>query len=176
MSGAVRCGRRRCGSQATEPGHGAGGAGERPSTRGPDRAPLRSAAIPEIRVTAGSPVPHAQGTTRAASPTVREALGSGRGSRSPKRETPGRGSITIRKVTDRHVDGKSRARDSPHRVAISTSRMAGPHVRCRPQRRCGPMPGRWSPSPWRCASEGLALPGVRRSHRPLGKGGSRCVA
>ncbi len=83
-------------------------------------------------MTAGSAVLHARGTTRAASPIIREVLGSGRGSRSRTREGPDRESITIREVHNPDACGRSRARDSPRRAPITTSRMAGPHVPCHP--------------------------------------------
>lgn len=121
-----------------------------------------------------SELPHARGTY----PTIREVPRSERGSRSRMRENPPRASITIREGHNLDGRGRSRARDSPHRGPITTSRMVGVHVgrRASGAEALRPYARALVALALEVRAEGLALPGEGRSHGPLGKGGSRCVA
>ena len=64
----------------------------------------------------------------------------------------------------------------PRRGPTTTSLIVRPHIRYRPQKYSGPNARTLIVLALEVRAEGLALPGERRSHGPLGKGGSRCVA
>ena len=144
------------------------------------RCPSRSGDYPAIREVerAGTrPLPRPRGTHRTGSPAIREVRPAGRRPVPPMREPLAPVSITAREVTASGASGGSIRRGAAHRESITTREAdAGAEAAVPSPEALRPYARALVVLAIEVRAEGLALPGERRSHGPIGRGGGRCAA